>query len=144
MSVSAVQQSESAIHIHISPLFWTSSHLGHHRALSRVPCALQYVPTICFTHSSIYMLIPISQFIPSSPMATCPFSTSVSLFLPWKWAHLYHFSRFHIYMLKYSICLSLSDWLHSVCILKLSAWKWFMTLLVIVLGSRQITQFLLI
>ena len=34
--VSAVQQGESAIHMHISPLC-------HHRALSRVPCAIQLV-----------------------------------------------------------------------------------------------------
>ena len=38
--VSAVQQSESAVRIHISPFFGFPSHLGHHRALSRVPCAI--------------------------------------------------------------------------------------------------------
>ena len=42
------------------------------------------------------------------------FSTSVSLFLPCKQVHLYHFSRFHIYALLYYICFSLSDLLHSV------------------------------
>lgn len=31
VSVSAVQQSESAIHIHISPLLEFPSHLGYHR-----------------------------------------------------------------------------------------------------------------
>ena len=41
-------------------------------------------------------------------------STSVSLFLPCKAVHLYHFSRFHIYALIYDICFSLSDLLHSV------------------------------
>ena len=35
------------------------------------------------------------------------FSTSVSLFLPCKPVHLYHFSRFHIYMLIYDICFPL-------------------------------------
>ena len=39
--VSTVQQSESAIRIHISPLFGFPSHLGHHGALSRVPCAIR-------------------------------------------------------------------------------------------------------
>ena len=39
--VSAVQQSESAICIHTSPFFRSPSHVGHHRALSRVPCAIQ-------------------------------------------------------------------------------------------------------
>ena len=39
--VSAVQQSQSAMHIHIAdPLFWISFPLGHHRALNRVPCAI--------------------------------------------------------------------------------------------------------
>ena len=42
------------------------------------------------------------------------FSTSVSLSLPCKPVHLYHFSRFHIYALIYNICFSLSDVLHSV------------------------------
>ena len=39
--VSTLQQSESAIHIHISPFFVFPSHLGHHRSLSTVPCAIQ-------------------------------------------------------------------------------------------------------
>ena len=41
--VSPVQQNESAIHIHISAPIWTS-YSGRHRALSRVPCAIQQVP----------------------------------------------------------------------------------------------------
>ena len=43
MSVSAVQQSELAIHILYPLLFGFPSHLGHPRALSRVPCAVQEV-----------------------------------------------------------------------------------------------------
>ena len=36
-------------HMHISPLFFGfPPHLGHHRALSRVPCALQAVGLIIF------------------------------------------------------------------------------------------------
>ena len=79
---------------------------------------------IYFIHISVYMSIPISQFIPSPRPATHPhfpplvfihlFSTSVSLFLPCKPVHLYHFSRFHIYVLIYNICFSLSGLLHSV------------------------------
>ena len=34
---------------------------------------------------------------------------NVSLFLPCIWVHLYHFSRFHIYVAIYYICFSLSD-----------------------------------
>ena len=41
--VSSVQ-SESAVCIHASPLFLFLSHLGHPKALSRVPCAMQSVP----------------------------------------------------------------------------------------------------
>ena len=71
--VSAAQQSESAIHIHIAPLF--SSHLDHHRALGRVPCAIgntRLSLVINFIHSinTVCMSIPISQFIPSPPWGT--------------------------------------------------------------------------
>ena len=41
--VSAVQQSESAMRIHTSPAFGFSSPFRSHRALSRVPCAIQQV-----------------------------------------------------------------------------------------------------
>ena len=68
------------------------------------------------------MSIAISQFItpPPPPLHFPPlvsirlFSTSVSLFLPCKLVHLYHFSRFYIYALIYDVCFSLSDLLHSV------------------------------
>ena len=53
-----------------------------------------------------------SPLLPA-PMSIYPFSTAASLFLPWKWFHLYHFSRFHIFSLIY-ICFSLSDLLYSV------------------------------
>lgn len=41
--VSAVRQSESAIRMYISLFFGFSSHLGHHRALNKAPCAIQKV-----------------------------------------------------------------------------------------------------
>ena len=43
--VFAVQQSESAIHMYTTLFLGFPSHLGHHRTLSRVPCALQLVLT---------------------------------------------------------------------------------------------------
>ena len=49
-----------------------------------------------------------------SLVSICLFSTSVSQFLPCKPVPLYHFSRFHIYVLTYNICFSLPDLLHSV------------------------------
>ena len=81
----------------------------------------RFLLVIYFIHISVYMSIPISQFIPPPPFPHFPplvsihlFSTSVSLFLPCKLVHLYHFSRFHIYVLIYDICFSVSDSLHSV------------------------------
>ena len=68
--VSAVQQSESIIHIlYIYPLFFRFySHIGHYRVLSRVPCAIllysRSLLFVCFIYSSVYMSIPISQLIP--------------------------------------------------------------------------------
>ena len=74
-----------------------------------------------FINISVYMSIPISQFIPPPPppplsalVSISLFSTSVSLFIPCKPVHLYHFSRFHIHALIYDICFSISDLLHSV------------------------------
>ena len=77
--------------------------------------------------SILYILLYISQSQPPNsshhhqPPPCLPplvsirlFSTSVSLFLPCKAVHLYHFSRFHLYALIYNICFSLSDILHSV------------------------------
>ena len=41
---SIVQQSESAINIHVLPSFFGfPSHLGNHKVLSRVPCATQQI-----------------------------------------------------------------------------------------------------
>ena len=48
---------------------------------------------------------------PSSPTRTSLFSMSVSLFLSWKQAHQYHFSRIHIYVLIYDICFSGSSFI---------------------------------
>ena len=51
------------------------------------------------TCGSLYMLILISwvsQPLPSTTVSTCPFCISASLFLPWKYIHLYHFSRLEI------------------------------------------------
>ena len=83
----------------------------------------RFLLVIYFIHISVYMSIPISQFIPTPPppaptfLPWCPyvlFSTSVSLFLSCKPVHLYHFSIFHIYVLIHNIRFSLSNLLHSV------------------------------
>ena len=73
-----------------------------------------------YTHQCIH----VNPNLPIHPTTTIPhhfpplvsirlFSTAVSLFLPCKLVHLYHFSRFHMYALIY-ICFSPSDLLHSV------------------------------
>ena len=48
------------------------------------------------------------------PESKSLFFTSVSLLLSSIWGHRSHLSKFHIYVLKYNICLSLSDLLPSV------------------------------
>ena len=76
---------------------------------------------ICFTFGSIYMSMPLSHFVPAYPSPS-PYPQVHSLCL-----HLYScpaprflktfsffFFRFHIYVLAYGICFSLSDLLHSV------------------------------
>ena len=84
----------------------------------------QVLISYLFIYITVYMSIPISQFIPPPPAQPPPcfpplvcirlFSTTVSLFLPCKPVHLYHFSRLHTYALIYDIYFSLSDLLHSV------------------------------
>ena len=53
--------------IHCFPLFsffyGHFSHIGYYRVLSRGPCAVQQV-IIYFIFSSVYMSVPVSQFIP--------------------------------------------------------------------------------
>ena len=62
------------------------THLGHHRALSWAPCAIQQVPTshLFYTWSCIYVHpnLPVHP-TPASPttVSTRPLSTSASLFL---------------------------------------------------------------
>ena len=125
--VSAVQQSESVIY----PLsFGFPSHLGHHRALSRVPVLYSRFSLVMYLMHSInnvyiYMSIQISQFAPVPFPHLVPthlFSTPMSLLLLCRQVHLYHFSKFHIYTLIYGICFSLSD--ISLCVTSLGPpWK---------------------
>ena len=110
---------------HSPPLFWASlpPHLhprptrsSQHQAELPV-LGSSFRPALCFIHSRVYMSILLSQFVsPSSshPMPAYQFSSSESLFLACKQAHLYYLSRFHTYVFIYDICLSLSDLLPSV------------------------------
>ena len=64
MSVSAVQWSESAICMHISPLFWISFPFRSPQSTEFPVLYSRFSLVIHFIHSSVYMSIPISQFIP--------------------------------------------------------------------------------
>ena len=58
MLVSGVQLNDSVICIYIF-FFRFFSHMGYHRILSSVPCAIQEVPVDdLFTYRSAYPLIP--------------------------------------------------------------------------------------
>ena len=61
-----------------------------------VNAAISILPTLSFLHG-----------VHKSVLYVC-------LFLSYKQVHQYHFSKFHIYVLIYDICFSLSDLLHSV------------------------------
>ena len=88
MLVSAIQPHDSAICVHIYPP-WTSltpsphsTPLGHHRAPSRAPCAMQQLPTVCSVHGRVCMSLLLFQLVPPSPscpVSTSPFSTSVRI-----------------------------------------------------------------
>ena len=115
--VSAVQQSESPVCICISPPSKTAPHQQSHPSRSPQSTELSSREAgsplaICFIRSSVCMSILISQLtplpLPHTPVSTCLFCTSPSLFLPYKWVHRYHFSRLHIYALIYDIFLFLT------------------------------------
>ena len=82
----------------------------------------RFLLVIYFIHISVYMSIPISQFIPPIPPPPLLSPLGVHTFVlylcvsvsAYKLVHLYHYSRFHIYTLIYDLCFSLSDLLHSV------------------------------
>ena len=69
MLVSTAQQSESAIGTHTSPSFGSSSHLGHHGALSYTVGSLLVV---YFIHSSVY-----------TEKAMAPHSSTLAWKIPW-------------------------------------------------------------
>ena len=104
----------------------------NHCATREAPVVAIYLFIYFYTAGSyslsiLYILVYVCQY--QSPNSShhhhhptpafppwCPYicSLHLCLFLPCKPVHLYHFSRFHIYVLIYDICFSLFDLLHSV------------------------------
>ena len=74
-----MQQSESAIYIHTSPPFVFPPHSGHHSALSRVPCAIEYV----FISSLFYAWSYLSFLLTGVIVFNFQFSSVHSL--TWVW-----------------------------------------------------------
>ena len=83
----------------------------------------RFLLVINFIHISVYMSIPISQFItppplppPLSPLGVHTFVLyiCVSISALQTSSSVYHFPRFHVSALIYNICFSLSDLLHSI------------------------------
>ena len=87
--------------------WWATVHgvtrAGHNSATNTHTCWEQRIRHDLATkqQQSIFMSVPLSQFAPLSPFPLCAHLFSVSLFLPCKYVHLYHFSRFHRYVLVY-------------------------------------------
>ena len=73
---------------------------------------------IYFMYSSVYLLIPNSWFVP--PSLPLPFGNHKFVFYVYDSVSVVYvnwfvlFSRFHIQVISYSICFSLSDWLQSI------------------------------
>ena len=92
-----------------------------HRADLPVLCGC-FPLAICFTFGSVYMSMPLSHFAPAYPSPSlCPQAHSLHMRLYscpalrfFKTSLFVYFFRFHIYVLAYGICFSLSDLLHSV------------------------------
>ena len=90
-----------------------------HRADLPVLCSC-FPVAIYFTFGSVYMSMPLSHFIPAYPSPSpCPQVHSLCLCLyscpaPRFFRTIFFPLRFHIYVLAYGICFSLSDLLHSV------------------------------
>ena len=130
----AIHQHESAMGVHVSPPSWALVPPPSSPCPSRLPqstgsgCPASWVKLaliICFTYGNIYV-IPYSHMVifqcyslrlshPLLPLLS-PKICSLRLFplLPCTQDCQYHLSRFHVCASIYGMCLSLSDWLHSV------------------------------
>ena len=101
--------------LHIPPLLVVKKH----RANLPVLCGCFPLPSY-FTFGSVYMSMPISNFVPAYPSPSpCPQVHSLCLCLysypaPRFFRNFFFLDFIYIYILAYDICFSLSDLLHSV------------------------------
>ena len=97
------------------------SPLGHHRAPSWAPCVIQKLSTSCLTHGKICVCIYIyNATLSVHPTYFSPHNVHISVLYIYlsipalQIGSLVSFSKFHIYVLIYYFCFSLSDLVHSV------------------------------
>ena len=112
VSVSAVQQCESAVCLHLSPPSSTSPPPSHpprssqSTTLSSPCCTAGLHRYLMYTWECIYVTCLPNPPSPSQPpQGPLIYSLCLSLFLPCKQVHLYHFSRSHTHALIYVIFL---------------------------------------
>ena len=102
------------LYLDIEPLlFGFPSHLGHHRVLSRVPCAVEQVLIAYLFYSRVCTSVPIFQFVPPPPS---PFSIHrfvlyirVSISALQISSSVSFFYTPHILAILYDICFSLTN-----------------------------------
>ena len=106
LQVSAAQQSQSAICIRVSPLFCISFPFRSSQSIEKLPVLdNRFSLVIYFIHSSVYMLIPISQFIPPSFSPWYPYIYSLYLCLYFCFANKFIWTIFldSTYKIYYTI-----------------------------------------
>ena len=119
--VFAIHRHESAIGIHVPPtssctFFLPSSPpypsgTSQSTSFGHPDSCIELALVIYFTYDNVHVSVLFSHIIPLSPSPNeykNLFYMSVSLLLPFMQDHWYHLSKFHIFALMYSICLSLS------------------------------------
>ena len=111
-----IHQHELATGIHVSLTSLPTLSLWVAQSNGCPASCIELVLVICFTYGNVRVSMLFSQITPSSPHIESKslLFTSVSPLLPCMQDHWFCLSKFHIYVLICSICLSLSDLLHSV------------------------------
>ena len=103
MIISAVQQSDSVMHVHISILFQILFLIDYHRILGKVPCAIQQVTVGQYFHiQQCAYASPKPQSIPAPP--SIPFGNHRFVSKAYESVFILQISsclsflRFHIYI----------------------------------------------